>query len=106
MDLLLYLRYSSFAPQRRAAAVKWYVDGKDYFSDVADVIMSATEEIFITDWWLSPEIFLKRSQSTMSVNRLDQLLKLKVSSFVQHNEVTMHQIFSNRKLVLCVLSFA
>ena len=75
-------RYDSFAPRRSNNPVKWYVDGKDYFSDVADAIMKAQEEIFITDWWLSPEIFLKRSQSTISMSRLDQLLQRKVRVWV------------------------
>ena len=76
-------RYRSFAPQRQNAQVKWYVDGKDYFADVADAIMSAKEEIFITDWWLSPELILKRSTQDHSGYRLDQLLKQKADEGVK-----------------------
>lgn len=39
---------------------KWYVDGNKYFSDVYDAILLAKETVFITDWWLSPELYLKR----------------------------------------------
>ncbi len=28
-----------------------YVNGNGYFSDVADALEQAKEEIFITDWW-------------------------------------------------------
>jgi phospholipase D1/2 len=52
-------RYGSFAPIRTSNC-KWYVDGIDYFSDVCDAIKKAKETVYITDWWLSPELFLKR----------------------------------------------
>lgn len=28
-----------------------YVNGSGYFSDLADALEKAKEEIFITDWW-------------------------------------------------------
>ncbi len=39
---------------------KWYVDAENYFSDVCDALLSAKHEVFITDWWLSPQLYLKR----------------------------------------------
>ena len=49
---------------------------------VAEVIEAAKEEIFITDWWLSPEIYLKRGLDFTPALRLDYLLKRKaVRSF-------------------------
>src|SRR5205809_3697602 len=49
-------RYKSFAPERDNCHVKWYVDAKDYFYAVSEALMSAKEEIFIEDLWLSPEL--------------------------------------------------
>jgi phospholipase D1/2 len=47
---------------------------------LAKAILSAREEIFITDWWLSPEIMLIRPFQDDSM-RLDNLLgKRAVSS--------------------------
>lgn len=46
-------------------------------SAVCDVIMEAKEEIFITDWWLSPEIYLKRGLDFTPSLRLDLLLQKK-----------------------------
>ena len=43
---------------------------------VANGIERAQHEIFITDWWLSPEVFLKRPDSGDKW-RLDFLLKRK-----------------------------
>ena len=47
---------------------------------VAEVIEAAQEEIFITDWWLSPEIYLKRGLDFTPALRLDYLLKRKAVS--------------------------
>ena len=49
-------RFDSYAPIRENAKVKWYVDGKDYFFAVSEAILAAKSEIYIEDWWLSPEL--------------------------------------------------
>lgn len=49
-------RHNSYAPIRESTKAKWYVDGKDYFIAVSQAILSATSEIYIEDWWLSPEL--------------------------------------------------
>lgn len=49
-------RFGSFAPEREDAKVRYYVDGKDYFHAVSDAILAAKSEIYIADWWLSPEL--------------------------------------------------
>ena len=38
----------------------WFVDGKDYFNDLFEKLMGAKKSIFITDWWMSPEVWLRR----------------------------------------------
>ncbi|XP_046394345.1 phospholipase D1 [Ischnura elegans] len=53
-------RYDSYAPVRSSSLGAWYVDGSSYMEAVANALDAAREEIFIADWWLSPEIFLKR----------------------------------------------
>ena len=80
----------------------WFVDGQSYFSAVYDVIDMAQvnchgtaalfmclfsymtisqEEVYITDWWLSPEVYLKRGHEvepgSQADYRLDKLLKKK-----------------------------
>src|ERR1043165_3220272 len=59
-------RFKSFASERENCHVKWYVDGKDYFHAVSEVLMSAKEEIFIEDWWLSPELVCSISTAKFS----------------------------------------
>jgi phospholipase D1/2 len=53
-------QHSSFAPLRKDCQCKWYVDGEEYFQDLYDLLNTAVSEVYITDWWLSPELFLQR----------------------------------------------
>ncbi|XP_014897581.1 phospholipase D1 [Poecilia latipinna] len=81
-DFLKVHRFQGFAPPREDTLTKWYVNGKDYFADLADALEEAKQEIFITDWWLSPEIFLKRP-ATDNRWRLDEILKRKAEEGVK-----------------------
>ncbi|KAG7321528.1 hypothetical protein KOW79_014386 [Hemibagrus wyckioides] len=76
-------RFFSFAREQENTPAKWYVNGKTYMEDVADALEEAKEEIFITDWWLSPEIFLKRPVVEGNRWRLDCILKRKAQQGVR-----------------------
>ncbi|XP_069562982.1 phospholipase D1 isoform X2 [Brachyistius frenatus] len=76
-------RFGSFARQEVNIPAKWYVNGKTYMEDLADALEEAKEEIFITDWWLSPEIFLKRPVVEGNRWRLDCTLKRKAQQGVR-----------------------
>ncbi|CAL8285496.1 unnamed protein product [Lota lota] len=76
-------RFGSFAQEEENIPAKWYVNGKNYMEDVADALEEAQEEIFITDWWLSPEIFLKRPVVEGNRWRLDCTLKRKAQQGVR-----------------------
>ncbi|KAF9345053.1 hypothetical protein BGX26_003605 [Mortierella sp. AD094] len=76
-------RYGSFAPEREDAKVRYYVDGKDYFHAVSDAILAAKDEIYIADWWLSPELYLRRPPEKNEDFRLDRLLKRKAQEGVR-----------------------
>ncbi|KAF9418329.1 Phospholipase D1, partial [Entomortierella beljakovae] len=87
-------RFGSFSPEREDARVKMYIDGKDYFHAVADSILAAKNEIYICDWWLSPELYLRRPAEEYEEFRLDRLLKRKAMEGVQiyivvYKEVTL-----------------
>ena len=56
------------------------MDGANYMSAVADALESATEEIFIADWWLSPEILMKRPAVHGDYWRLDNILQRRAVS--------------------------
>uniref|UniRef100_UPI00358E9524 phospholipase D1-like isoform X1 n=1 Tax=Myxine glutinosa TaxID=7769 RepID=UPI00358E9524 len=76
-------RFGSYAPRRENSLTRWFVNGERYFSEVADAMEKAKEEIFITDWWLSPEIFLKRPVVEGNYWRLDVMLKRKAEAGVK-----------------------
>ncbi|CAI9595461.1 unnamed protein product [Staurois parvus] len=76
-------RFGSYAAVQKNTLCKWYVNAKGYFNDVADAMEAAKEEIFITDWWLSPEIFLKRPVVEGNRWRLDCVLKRKAQQGVK-----------------------
>uniref|UniRef100_A0A8C1G3N4 phospholipase D n=1 Tax=Cyprinus carpio TaxID=7962 RepID=A0A8C1G3N4_CYPCA len=76
-------RFGSFAREEENIPSKWYVNGKTYMEDVANALEEAKEEIFITDWWLSPEIFLKRPVVEGNRWRLDCILKRKAQQGVR-----------------------
>lgn len=76
-------RFGSYAALQENTLAKWYVNAKGYFEDVANAMEEAKEEIFITDWWLSPEIFLKRPVVEGNRWRLDCILKRKAQQGVK-----------------------
>jgi phospholipase D1/2 len=68
-------RFQSFAPERDGNRIKWYIDGRDYFHAVSVALERAKETIYIADWWLSPELFLRRPPHLRQQWRLDYTLK-------------------------------
>ena len=76
-------RFESFAPEREGNKIKWYVDGRDYFWAVSVALEKAKEVIYIEDWWLSPELFLRRPPYYNQEWRLDQVLKRRAEAGVK-----------------------
>ena len=76
-------RFQSFAPIREGNRIKWYVDALDYLWAVSEALDKATETIYIADWWLSPELFLRRPPVKYQEWRLDQILKRRAEAGVK-----------------------
>ena len=78
-------RFDSFAPPRNGCRAKWFVDGQDYMSAVADAIEAASNEIFIAGWQLSPHIYMKRADTGVDSLkwRLDQMLLRKADEGIR-----------------------
>ncbi|ANB15305.1 phospholipase D [Sugiyamaella lignohabitans] len=70
-------RFGSFAPIRMHVAANWFVDARDYFWTVSEAISQAKDVIYIHDWWLSPEIYMRRPPQGNQEWRLDRLLQRK-----------------------------
>ena len=69
-------RFNSFAPIRELTNYcRSFVDSRGYFEELYECLVKAKKEIFITDWWLSPEIYLKFPVKEGSLEyRLDKVL--------------------------------
>ncbi|RCH89710.1 hypothetical protein CU098_009899, partial [Rhizopus stolonifer] len=76
-------RYDSFAAVRHDAQVKYFVDGQNYCWAVSEAIAHAQECIYIEDWWLTPELYMRRPPSKYPEFRLDRLLKRKADEGVK-----------------------
>ncbi|KAF8272777.1 hypothetical protein EI94DRAFT_1717370 [Lactarius quietus] len=86
-------RFGSFAPIRLNVAAQWLVDGRDYFWNLSRAILLAKDTIYIHDWWLSPELSLRRPG--MMKYRLDKLLEKKAQEGVKIF-IILYQEVSNR----------
>ncbi|KAF5503442.1 Phospholipase D1 [Colletotrichum fructicola] len=76
-------RFKSFFPERDGNLIKWYVDGRNYFWAVSEALEQAKETIYIADWWLSPELFLRRPPHYNQEWRLDKVLKRRAEAGVK-----------------------
>ncbi|KAI9454792.1 hypothetical protein HD554DRAFT_2198903 [Boletus coccyginus] len=94
-------RFESFAGQRQENAIKWHIDGQDYMWAVSEILDSAKDAIFILDWWLTPELYLRRPLAQNEEWRLDRLLQRKAQQGVKiyvvvYKEVTQTMTLSSK----------
>ncbi|GFF70336.1 hypothetical protein IFM62136_07814 [Aspergillus lentulus] len=85
-------RFGSFAPPRQANDAKWYVDGCSYFYAVSKALESARESIWILDWWLSPELYLRRPPAKNEQYRLDRMLQAAAQRGVRVNVIVYKEV--------------
>jgi phospholipase D1/2 len=76
-------RFESFAPVRTGVFSQWLVDGRDYMWNVSRAIAMAQDVIYIHDWWLSPELYMRRPPAISQKWRLDRLLQRKAQEGVK-----------------------
>ena len=68
------VRFDSSFPQRIHNDAKWFVDGLNYYHEVMECLIHAQKEVFISDWWLSPELFLRRPNVNYPNSQLIEIL--------------------------------
>lgn len=76
-------RFQSFAPVRSNVFAQWLVDGRDYMWNVSRAISMAKDVVYIHDWWLSPELYMRRPAAISQKWRLDRLLQRKAREGVK-----------------------
>lgn len=95
-------RFHSFAPQRHGNEAKFFVDGCGYFWAVSIALEEAKESIWILDWWLSPELYLRRPPSANAQYRLDRMLFAAADRGVDINIIVYKEVPS---VLTCGFSF-
>ncbi|KAG6828047.1 hypothetical protein H0H92_009547 [Tricholoma furcatifolium] len=93
-------RFKSFAGERGNNDVKWHIDGHDYMWALSEMLESAKEAIFILDWWLTPELYLRRPPARFPEWRLDRILQRKAEQGVKvhvivYKENTLDRLHPN-----------
>ncbi|RDW60983.1 phospholipase-like protein D1 [Coleophoma cylindrospora] len=76
-------RFGSFAPVRTGVYAQWLVDGRDYMWNVSRAINMAKDVIYIHDWWLSPQLYMRRPAAISQKWRLDRLIQKKAREGVK-----------------------
>jgi phospholipase D1/2 len=76
-------RFDSFAPVRQNCFAQWLVDARDHMWVVSRAINQAKDVIYIHDWWLSPELYMRRPAAISQKWRLDRLLQQKAREGVK-----------------------
>ncbi|EXJ95576.1 phospholipase D [Capronia coronata CBS 617.96] len=76
-------RFESFAPIRPNCFAQWLVDGRDHMWLVSRALEHARDVIYIHDWWLSPELYMRRPPQVAQKWRLDRILKRKAEEGVK-----------------------
>ncbi|CZT11707.1 related to phospholipase D [Rhynchosporium graminicola] len=92
-------RFDSFAPPRAGNEAKWYVDGCGYMWAVSVAIEEARESIWILDWWLSGELYLRRPPTENENYRVDRMLLAAAERGVKVNVIIYKEV--SQILTLC-----
>lgn len=85
-------RFKSFAGERTNNDVKWHIDGHDYMWALSEMLENAQEVIFILDWWLTPELYLRRPAAHYPEWRLDRILKRKAEKGVKVHVIVYKEV--------------
>ncbi|EST09986.1 Phospholipase D-like domain protein [Kalmanozyma brasiliensis GHG001] len=86
-------RFESFAPIRLNVSAQWLADGRDYYWNLSKALMMAKDRVFIHDWWLSPELYLRRPGHPKW--RLDNMLKKKAEEGVKIFVIIYNEVSNN-----------
>lgn len=69
-------RFKSFAPERKNISVRPFMNGSEYFDALLPIIQRCKRRMYISGWYLSPGLLLKRGaiDGTIDRFRLDHLI--------------------------------
>ncbi|KAI9729564.1 MAG: hypothetical protein M1834_006760 [Cirrosporium novae-zelandiae] len=85
-------RFKSFAVRRNDNDVKYYIDGCCYMWAVSVALERAKESVWILDWWLSPELYLRRPLAKNEQYRIDRMLQAAAERGVKVNIIVYKEV--------------
>ena len=71
---LFQVRYNSSFMIRDNNSVEFFIDGENYFAEVFNKLSQAQYAVCISDWWMSPELYLKRPVSLYPDSQVVEVL--------------------------------
>lgn len=83
---------STFYGPKPGNDVKWFVDGCGYMWAVSQALESARQTIWILDWWLTPELYLRRPPARNEEWRLDKVLLRAANRGVKVNIIVYKEV--------------
>ena len=98
--------FKSYTNEKKGNLAHWFSDGEQYFKDLSEKLMQAKESIFITDWWLSPEVWLTRPAPTQTYMAMAFQQKMKKDSPPYSRLMDILYQCANRGVKVYVLVYA
>ena len=98
-------KYNAYTNAKNYNLCKYFCDGRDYFTDLFYQLMQAKQTIFITDWWLSPEVFLLRpvdEKIYLEMNKAGQITKDLGNKMTRLMDVLNHKAKEGVKIYILV----
>lgn len=80
--------YQSFVNEKNDNKANWFIDGHNYFIKLKEKLLKAKETVFITDWWMSPEMFLIRPVNVTKYQNLKKGKPLEAPEIKKEEEFT------------------
>ena len=77
LNILSSNQFHSYTNEKKDNSAHWFSDGEEYFKDLSEKLMKAEESIFITDWYLSPEVWLTSPVQTQIYMAMANQQKIK-----------------------------
>ena len=89
--------YGSSFQERPNNDLKWFINAQDYYREVYAGLMTATEEVFISDWWFCPELFLIRPSTANPQSQVIKILKVLAEKGVKVYVLMYHEFITHKK---------
>ena len=106
LKILANNKYKAYTNEKTKNKAHWFADGEKYFDDLAKKLSEARSTIFITDWWLSPEVFLVRPVPTTTYMAMAYQHQKKKETPPYHRLMDILYQCANRGVKICILIYA